>query len=162
LLQLLGVPTIPLKVIELLPCEEPKFVPVIVTGVPKAPEAGFRVVIDGVTAKFTGLLAKPPTVTATPKVLTVRLFGTCTVMLVAFQLVGVAVVPLNVTVLVPCVPPKFAPVTVTELPTGPEEALRPVMDGVTVKSEALLATPPTVTTTLPVAAPLGTGTPMAI
>jgi len=37
-------------------------------------------------------------------------------MLVALQLVGVATVPLNVTVLVPCVAPKFAPVTVTDAP----------------------------------------------
>ena len=38
-------------------------------------------------------------------------------MLVALQLVAVATVPLNVTVLVPCVAPKFVPVTVTEAPT---------------------------------------------
>ena len=36
-------------------------------------------------------------------------------MLVALQLVGVAVVPLNFTVLVPCVAPKFAPAIVTGL-----------------------------------------------
>ncbi len=40
-------------------------------------------------------------------------------MLVADQLVGVAVVPLNVTVLVPFVDPKFAPAIVTDVPTGP-------------------------------------------
>ena len=40
-------------------------------------------------------------------------------MLVADQLVGVAAVPLNVTVLVPCVAPKFVPVIVTDVPTGP-------------------------------------------
>src|SRR5260221_8194843 len=39
--------------------------------------------------------------------------------LVADQLVGVAAVPLNVTVLVPCVAPKFVPVIVTAVPTGP-------------------------------------------
>ena len=53
-------------------------------------------------------------------------------MLVALQLVGVAVVPLNVTVLVPCDAPKVVPVIVTEVPTGPEVGLRLVMFGVTV------------------------------
>ena len=40
-------------------------------------------------------------------------------MLVADHVVGVAVVPLNVTVLVPCVAPKFVRVIVTAVPTGP-------------------------------------------
>ena len=91
-----------------------------------------------------------------------RLFGTCTVMLVALQLVGVAAVPLNVTELVPCVPPKLVPVIVTEEPTGPEVGFKLVMVGVTVKRAELLATPPTVTTTLPVVAPVGTGTTMPL
>jgi hypothetical protein len=39
-------------------------------------------------------------------------------MLVALQFVGEAVVPLNVTVLPPCVAPKFVPVIVTEVPTA--------------------------------------------
>ncbi len=46
--------------------------------------------------------------------------GTGATMLAALQLVGVAAVPLNMTVLVPCVAPKFAPVIVTSVPTGPE------------------------------------------
>jgi hypothetical protein len=50
-------------------------------------------------------------------------------MLVATQLVGVAAVPLNVTVLVPCDAPKFTPVTVTEVPTGPDSGLRLLMVG---------------------------------
>jgi hypothetical protein len=41
-------------------------------------------------------------------------------MLVALQLVGVPAVPLNVTVLVPWVAPKFAPVIVTGVPTPPD------------------------------------------
>jgi hypothetical protein len=45
--------------------------------------------------------------------------GTGTAMLVADQLVGVAAVPLNVTVLVPRVAPKFVPAIVTTVPTGP-------------------------------------------
>jgi hypothetical protein len=46
--------------------------------------------------------------------------GTGPTMLVALQLVGVAAAPLNLTVLVPCVAPKFVPVIVTSVPTGPE------------------------------------------
>ena len=49
--------------------------------------------------KVTPLLAVPPTVTTTFPV--VAPVGTGTAMLVALQLVGVAEVPLNVTVLVP-------------------------------------------------------------
>jgi hypothetical protein len=57
-------------------------------------------------------------------------------MLVALQLVGVAAVPLNVTVLVPCVAPKFVPVIVTAVPTGPDPGFKFVMlgAGVTVSS----------------------------
>ncbi len=50
-------------------------------------------------------------------------------MLVALQLVTVAAVPLNVTVLVPFVDPKFVPVIVTAVPTGPELGDRLVMLG---------------------------------
>src|SRR5499425_3826571 len=90
--------------------------------------------------------------------------GTGATMLVADQLVGVAVVPLNFTVLVPCVAPKFVPVIVTEVPTGPLVGDRLVMLGatVTVKLTPLLARPLTVTTTLPVVAPDGPGTTMLV
>jgi len=50
-------------------------------------------------------------------------------MLVALQLVGVATVPLNVTVLVPCVPPKFVPAIVTEVPATPDVGFKLVMLG---------------------------------
>src|SRR5207302_1816373 len=86
--------------------------------------------------------------------------GTGAVIPAALQLVGVATVPLNFTVLDPCVAPKFAPTMVTEVPTNPVVGFRLVMLGAgtgTVKLTPLLATPPTVTTTLPVVAPLGTG-----
>src|SRR5277367_210351 len=112
-----------------------------------------------VTVKLTPLLAAPPTVTTTFPV--VAPLGTGTVILVPVQLVGVAATPLNFTVLVPCVDPKFVPVIVTAVPTGPVVGLRLVIagaDAVTVKLTPLLATPPTVTTTFPVVAPLGTGT----
>jgi hypothetical protein len=81
-------------------------------------------------------------------------------MLVAVQLVGVEAVPLNFTVLEPCVVPKFIPAIDTEVPTGPEAGDKLVMLGVaadTAKLTPLLATAPTVTTTFPVVAPLGTG-----
>jgi hypothetical protein len=62
-------------------------------------------------------------------------------MLVALQLVGVATVLLNVTVLVPCVVPKLVPAIVTDLPTAPEFGVRVVILGlvaVTVKLKPLL------------------------
>ena len=165
-LQLVGVATVPLKVIVLAPCVAPKFVPVTVTEVPTAPELGLRLVMLGVavvTVKLEPLLACPPTVTTTFPV--VAPAGTGATMLVALQLVGVATVPLKVIVLAPCVAPKFIPVTVTEVPTAPELGLRLVMLGVvvvTVKLEPLLACPPTVTTTFPVVALAGTGATMLV
>src|SRR5204863_8427445 len=126
---------------------------------PIGPDVGLSVVIDGgtVTVKGTPLLARPPTVTTTFPV--VAPLGTGTVRLVAIQLLGVATVPLNATVLVPCVAPKLAPVIVTAVPIGPDVGLSVVIDGgtVTVKGTPLLARPPTVTTTFPGVAPLGTG-----
>src|SRR5215475_1033148 len=82
------------------------------------------------TVKLRPLLASPPTVTTTAPV--VAPVGTFTTMLVADQLVGVAVVPLNLTVLVPCVAPKFVPVIVTDVATGPLVGDRLVMLGATV------------------------------
>src|SRR5467141_1982883 len=76
----------------------------------------------GVTVKLTPLPATPPTVTTTFPV--VAPLGMGATMLVALQLVGVAVVPLNVTVLAPCVEPKFAPVIITAVPSAPEFGLR--------------------------------------
>ena len=68
-------------------------------------------------------------------------FGTGATIEVALQLVGVAVVPLNVTVLVPWVEPKFVPVIVTDVPTAPEVGDKLVMLGagaVTVNNTPLL------------------------
>jgi hypothetical protein len=165
-LQLVGVPAVPLNLTVLVPCVAPKFVPVIVTGVPAGPDVTLRLVMLGagaVTVNVAPLLAVPPTVTTTLPV--VAPFGTGTTMLVALQLVGVPAVPLNFTVLVPCVVPKFVPVIVTGVPAGPDVTLRLVMLGagiVTVNVTPLLAVPPTVTTTLPVVAPFGTGTTMLV
>ena len=161
---LIVVAVVPLNVTVLVPCVAPKFVPVIVTDAPTAPDVGLRLVIVGVasTVKFDPLLATPPTVTTTFPV--VAPAGTGTTMLVALQLVGVDEVPLNFTVLVPCVDPKFVPVIVTDAPTAPDVGLRLLIVGVasTVKLTPLLATPPTVTTTFPVVAPAGTGTTMLV
>jgi len=102
------------------------------------------------------LLATPPTVTTTLPV--VAPVGTVATIDVALQLViVVAVVPLNVTVLVLCVAPKFVPVIVTDVPTGPEVEDKLVMVGVPVvivKLKALDVPPPgggltTVTATVP-------------
>jgi hypothetical protein len=50
-------------------------------------------------------------------------------MLVELQVVTVAVMPLNLTVLDPWLDPKFRPLIVTEVPTFPEDGLRPVIPG---------------------------------
>ena len=75
--------------------------PVIVTDVPTVPEVGDRVVMlgVGVTVNETPLLATPLTVTTTFPV--VAPVGTGALIEVELQLLGVAVVPLNFTVLVP-------------------------------------------------------------
>ena len=163
-LQAVGVAAVPLKLTELLPCVAPKFVPVMVTEVPTGPDVGFRLVTPGATrtVKATPLLAMPPTVTTTLPV--VAAAGTGTVILVADQPLGVAAVPLKATELEPWVAPKFAPVIVTDVVTGPEVGLRLMMLGavVTVKGTPLLGRPETVTTTFPVAAPAGTGTVMLV
>lgn len=163
-LQLVGVAVVPLNVIVLEPCVEPKFAPVTVTEVPAFPDAGLKLMIPGPdpTTKTFPLLANPPTVTTTIPV--VPPVGTGATRLVALQLVGVAAVPLKVTVLEPCVEPKFDPLTVTDVPTFPDVGLRPVMFGKvpTINRAVLLASPPTVTTTLPVVAPDGTETTMAV
>jgi hypothetical protein len=130
-LQLVAVAAVPLNLTVLVPCEAPKFAPVIVTLAPTNPDVGFKLVMLGggtVTVKVLPLLATPPTVTTTfPAVAPV---GTVTTMLVELQLVAVAAVPLNVTVLVPCEAPKFAPVIVTLAPTNPEVGFKLVMLGV--------------------------------
>jgi len=116
----------------------------------------------GLIMNGTGGLARPPTVTTTLPLIAPA--GTGTTMLVADHDVGTAAVPLNVMVLVPLVAPKLVPLMVTTVATGPLDGERLVMTGgaVTVYGNALLARPPTVTTTLPVVAPAGTGTTMLV
>jgi hypothetical protein len=119
-LHLVGAAGVLSNVTVLDPCVAPKFVPVIVTGVFSAPELTDVFVITGgvPTVKVTPLLATPPTVTTMLPVLAPA--GTGTAMVVSFQLVGVAGVLLNVTVLDPCVAPKFVPVIVTGVLSAPE------------------------------------------
>src|SRR4051812_36978177 len=155
--QVVGVALVPLKVTVLVPFVAPKLAPAIVTDVPTGPLAGVSDVSDGatVTVYVNALLARPPTVTTTFPV--VAPAGTGTTMLLADQVVGVAFVPLKVTVLVPVVAPKFVPAMVTDVPAGPVAGVREVSTGgtATVNGSALLAAPLTVTTTLPVKAPTG-------
>jgi hypothetical protein len=134
-LQLVGMaatatPLGPLNVTLLNACVAPKFVPVIVTVVPTAPEVGLRLEMLSVctTVNAIPLLADPLTVTTTLPL--VAPAGTGTTILAALQLVGVATVPLNFTVLVPCVEPKFVPVIVTLVPTAAEVGLRLLITGV--------------------------------
>lgn len=79
------------------------------------------------TVKNDPLLALPATVTSTFPV--VAPFGTGTSISVSPQLVGIAGVELNVTVLDPWEAPKLVPVITTEVPTGPEFADRPEIVG---------------------------------
>jgi hypothetical protein len=97
---------------------EPKFVPVIVTGAPTAADAGDRMAMAGVgnTVNAAPTLAMPFTVTTTLPV--VAPAGTGATMVVAVQPVGAAAMPLNVTVLVPWVAPKFVPLIVTGVPAA--------------------------------------------
>jgi hypothetical protein len=81
----------------------------------------------GGTVNINALLACPPTVTMRFPV--VAPFGTRATKLVLLQLVGVAAVRLNVTVLVPCVAPKLAPAIVTDVPPIPDFGLRLVRLG---------------------------------
>lgn len=109
------------------------------------------------TVNDTPLVFTPLAVTTTLPV--VAPVGTTATIEVLLQLViEVAAVPLNFTVPVPCVEPKFVPVSVTEAPTAPEVGDRLVSVGVakTVNDLPLLDDPLTVTTTLPVVAPDGT------
>jgi hypothetical protein len=128
--QLLTEAVVPLNFTVLEPCMAPKFAPTIATGVPTNPDVGFRLVMLGAgtgTVKLTPLLATPPTVTTTLPV--VAPLGTTAVMLPALQPLAVAAVPLKLTVLVPCVAPKFVPTIATEVPTGPEVGFRLAMLG---------------------------------
>jgi hypothetical protein len=71
----------------------------------------------GAPVKYIPLLGTPEVVTITFPV--VDPAGTVTVILVGIQLVGIAVIPLNDTVLLLWGDPKLVPVIVTEVPAAP-------------------------------------------
>ena len=127
LLQFVGDPAVPLNVTELVPCEVPNPLPLIVTTVPAMPELVDKFVMFGSTANCTPLLGPASTVTTTRPV--VAAAGTVTTIDLDPQLVGVAATPLKVTVLLPCDPSKPVPVIVTEVPTIPDVVERPVIVG---------------------------------
>lgn len=123
--------------------------------------AGATLTVRGDTVNGKPLLGTPPTVTTTFPV--VAPIGTFKATLVPFQICAVPRVPLNVTVLVPWVGPKFVPVIVTPIPSNPDAGAMLVMTmGVTVNLAALLATPLKVTTKSPVVAPAGITTVMVV
>src|SRR5260370_1093218 len=105
------------------------------------PDCGLMLVIVGgfgtLTVNQAPLLSRPETVTTTYPV--VAPLGTDVTMLVLLQFVGVAAVPLNVTVLVPWLVPKLVPVIVIASPTPPFALLRLVMVGAVPPPPALAA-----------------------
>src|SRR6185312_13398694 len=80
-----------------------------------------------VTTNGNALLSTPPTETTMLPVIAPA--GTGTTMLVGFQTLGVADIPLNVITLVPCEFPKFTPVSVMGVPADPEDDERLVRIG---------------------------------
>src|SRR5260370_20729848 len=100
-----------------------------VTSVTGVQTCGVRILIlgAGTPVNATPLLFTPLALTTTLPV--VAPLGTGATIDVALQLVGVAAVPLHLTVLEPCVAPKFLPVIVTDAPTAPEVGDRLVMFG---------------------------------
>ena len=100
------------------------------------------------------MLEAPPTTTVTNPV--PALLGTGTLILVLFQLDGVPGIPLNSTLLLPWVAPKFAPEIVTAVPGEPDNGEIVFMLGATVNVTWLLTYPFTVTTTGPLESPAGT------
>lgn len=105
---------------------------------PTAPDVGDRLVILGAatTVNLLPLLEVPDTVTTIFPV--VAPVGTVATMLVALQLVTVAVLPLNLTVLLPCVDPKPDPAIVIEAPTAPEVGVRLVIEGAAATTRTLM------------------------
>jgi hypothetical protein len=108
-----------------------------------------------ITVKLTPLEDTEFTVTTTLPL--VAPAGTGTVIEPGLHPDGAACVPLNETVLDPCVEPKPVPVIVINAPAEPEVGDKVATLGITVNA-ALLATPPTVTTMLPLPAVAAFGT----
>jgi hypothetical protein len=148
------VAVVPLNFTVLVPCVAPKVEPAITMEEPMAPLFGVRLVMAGETVKLTPLLVTPLTVTT--RLPLVAPAGTTAVILPTAQLEVTAATPLKVTL--PGVAPKPLPAITIAAPTGPEFGVKLLLQGVTVNGTPMLGLPPTVTTTLPVMAPLATGT----
>jgi len=136
-----------------------KFVPEIWIVSPTAPLPGLNPeIVGGGTEKFVELVpVSPPVETEIGPV--VAPVGTVAITRVVEALVTVPCTPLNKTVLLAIVEPKFDPLIVTDVPTMPLPGLKLVIAGgtVTVKLAVLVAVCPfVVTVILPVVAPLGT------
>ena len=115
----------------------------------------------GATVKATPLLARLETVTTTLPVTAAA--GTLTVMLVVLQADATpAEAPPKVTVLPPWLAAKPVPVMVICVPIAPEVWLKLLIVGAIVKATPLLEREPTVTTTLPEVAAVGTLTVMLV
>jgi hypothetical protein len=131
------------------------------TMVPGTPLAGVTLVIVAVlTLKGTALDQAPPCCTWTfPEA---ALEATVATICVSLQLTTVPGLLPSQTEPVPCADPKPVPEMATCTPAAPDvgETLEMLGWTVTVKGAPLLAEPLTVTTTLPVVAPLGTVTRM--
>ncbi len=132
--------------------------PEIATDVPTGPLFGDKPVIDveGFTVKGRPLLA-PPGLVVTTTFPVVAPAGTTTEIDVELQLAMlVAMVPLKLTVLFPCVAPKFVPTIVSCDPAGPEFGVSVTRVAGTAKDTPLLLPADVLTTTVPEEAPAGT------
>ena len=151
----------PLIVTVPLPCDEPKFVPVITIVEFTAPVFGLRLLTLGaaVTVNVTPLLCTPPAAVTTTLPVVAPEGATAVILVALHDVMEEANMPLNVTLPFPCNGPKFVPAITIDEFTAPVFGLRLLMLGadVTVNVTPLLCTPPAaVTTTFPVAAPEGT------
>src|SRR5215831_8286150 len=129
----------------------------MLTDAPTGPQAGesAEMLGGGTTVKVSALLAVPPELVTTTFPLLAPV-GTVTRIDVGLQLlITVAFTPLKLTI--PLLPPRLDPLIMIREPTAPELGDKTVMAGSTVKRTPLLGTPlEAFTTTLPVAARLGT------
>jgi len=156
LLQLVGLPAMPLKVT--VPATDPKFVPPIVTEEPARAALGEMLLMLGAGIVNDVLLLATPMLVVTTRLPLVASAGTLALMLVLLHEIMGAEVPLKVTV--PAVVPKLLPLIATAVPAAPVRGATELTTGggTTVNVTPLLATPFAVTTTDPVVAPVGTET----
>jgi len=111
---------IPFTVTVLVYFVEPKLAPLIVNNVDAGPDVGeIELMLGAGTVNAAALLLTPPTATTTFPVSAPA--GTGTLILVSLQELGVAAVPLKLTVLVLWVAPKPDPLIVIDVPHDPVE-----------------------------------------